>query len=82
MVKVNDKRNRLRELRRQRGLSGEALAYLANCSPRAVYLYEKHGIEPRDPRVKQRIAHALGVAVSDIFTEEEVCPANAPTNAR
>jgi len=61
----------VRELRRERGLSIDALAYVAGISPRAVLLLEKHGIEPKTQRVKQKLADALGVPVGELFPENE-----------
>lgn len=61
----------VRELRRERGLSIDALAYAAGISPRAVLLLEKHGIEPKTQRVKQKLADALGVPVGELFPEPQ-----------
>lgn len=69
--KRNNAGQLVRELRRERGLSIDALCYMAGISPRVVLLLERYNIEPKTQRVKQKLADALGVPVSELFPEAE-----------
>lgn len=60
---------RLRELRKQRGLSQSALAQLAGVTQQAVAQYEA-GRVPLLP-IAQRLARALGVTVYDLWPEQD-----------
>lgn len=60
----------LREVRIARGLNIHALAYKAGVSHYAIHLYERYDLVPKSPRVRQKIADALGVPVSELFGEE------------
>jgi transcriptional regulator with XRE-family HTH domain len=62
-------RNRLRELREQRGLSQFQLALAAEVSPSTVYAYE-HGSRPWRPDTLRRLADALGVTVEELVGRE------------
>lgn len=61
----------VRELRRERGLSLDALAYAANISPRTLALVERYGYPPKTRAARERLANALGVPVSELFPETE-----------
>ena len=63
-------RNRVRELRNQRGLSQVELARIVGCSPTTVnHVETKAGKKPREV-VMARLALALGVTVGDLFYME------------
>jgi transcriptional regulator with XRE-family HTH domain len=58
----------LREFRHQRGLSLRALAELCELSPNTISLIERGATSPSVSTL-QRLATALGVHISDFFTE-------------
>jgi DNA-binding XRE family transcriptional regulator len=62
--------NRLRSLREARGLAQYGLAVLAQTSPTTILAIERYGHQPGFT-VQERIAHALGVAVHDIWPMRE-----------
>jgi len=62
---------RLRELRRQRGLPCDVVAHMAGCSTRTLIAYERWGIMPRRRETRERIARALGVDTDWLFPESE-----------
>jgi transcriptional regulator with XRE-family HTH domain len=62
---------RLREIRRQRGLPVDVLAHMAGCSTRTLVVYEKWGIMPRRRETRERIARVLGVDPDWLFPESE-----------
>jgi DNA-binding XRE family transcriptional regulator len=62
--------NHLRTLRRAQGLALWGLAARAGTSPTTLSAIEHWGYQPRAP-LRERIATALGVNVSDIWPEEE-----------
>jgi len=61
------KPNRLRELRKQRGLPVDVLAHLAGCGARTLVNYEKWGIIPKRRETRERIAQVLGVDPDWLF---------------
>lgn len=61
--------NRLREIRRDCGLSGYDLAILAHLPPQLIYQIER-GIRRVQTYEKDMIAEALGVPVEKIFPVE------------
>lgn len=61
----------LREVRIARGLSIHALAYKAGVSHYAIHLYERYDLVPKSPRVRQKIADALGVSYEELWGELE-----------
>lgn len=62
---------RLRELRKQKGMPIDLLAYYAGCSTRTIFAYEKWGIIPRRPETRERIAQVLGVDPDWLFEIED-----------
>jgi DNA-binding XRE family transcriptional regulator len=62
--------NRLKQLRRARGLAQYGLATLAQTSPSTIVAIERWGYVP-SPAVRQRLAAALGVEVRDIWPDTE-----------
>jgi lambda repressor-like predicted transcriptional regulator len=62
--------NHLRQLRRHQGLPLYGLAVRAHVSPTIIGMVERWDYRP-GPKVRQRIAAALGVAVADIWPERE-----------
>ena len=61
--------NRLRELRCQRGLAMWAVAAQSRVNPSLLSGIERYDYQPSAP-VRERIAVALGVAVTDIWPKE------------
>lgn len=61
---------RLRQIRRSRELSQEALADLAGVHPKHLSEIERANKDPRATTVI-RIADALGVPVADLYEEED-----------
>jgi transcriptional regulator with XRE-family HTH domain len=59
---------RVRALRRQRGLSLRALAELSELSPNTISLIER-GVTSPSVSTLHRLAAALGVAITSLFTE-------------
>ncbi|MGN9821918.1 helix-turn-helix transcriptional regulator [Streptomyces sp. SD11] len=64
------RRERLRHLRRKRGLTQSQLAALLGCSRSAVSTWETTGRLPLPNRL-QHLASVLGVPVSDLIEQEE-----------
>jgi DNA-binding XRE family transcriptional regulator len=62
--------NRLRQLRRARGLPLYGLAVKASVSPTIVSMIERFDYRPGAP-VCTRLAQALGVQLRDIWPDEE-----------
>jgi DNA-binding XRE family transcriptional regulator len=62
--------NRLKEFRQQQGLALYGVAAIARVSPTTLSAIEKWDYRPR-LEVCQRIARALGVALSDIWPDGE-----------
>lgn len=69
---------RLRQMRRARELSQEALAALANVHPKHLSEIERANKDPRATTVI-RLADALGVPVADLYEDE---PADAGSVTR
>jgi DNA-binding XRE family transcriptional regulator len=63
--------NRLRALREERGLAQYGLVVLASTSPTTILAIERYGHCPQSI-IRERIASALGVTVSDIWPEPDV----------
>lgn len=61
----------VRELRRQRGLAVDALAYIAGVSTRALILWERYGLPPRSRETVEKIARALGVDPEELLSETQ-----------
>ncbi len=70
--------HRLRQLRAARGLTGLALAKLADVPQPQVWRFE-HGTTPKGLVAAFKLAAALGVAVTDIWPE---LPQPAPQQRR
>jgi len=73
--------NNLKQLRQGRGLAQYGLATLARTSPSTIVATERWGYVP-SPAVRQRLAAALGVAVWDIWPDEESDGSASDHNAR
>ncbi|WP_369199053.1 helix-turn-helix domain-containing protein [Streptomyces djakartensis] len=67
------RRERLRHLRRRRGLTQSQLAAILGCSRGAVSTWETTGRLPRPNRLQQ-LACALGVPVSELVEEGDSFP--------
>jgi DNA-binding XRE family transcriptional regulator len=63
--------NRLRQLRRSQGVAQYGLAVRADVSPTVIGAIERYDYMP-GRQVRARIAQALGVAVRDIWPDEEI----------
>jgi DNA-binding XRE family transcriptional regulator len=61
--------NRLRQLRRSRGVAQYGLAVRADVSPTVIGAVERYDYVP-GAQVRARIVQALGVAVRDIWPDE------------
>jgi transcriptional regulator with XRE-family HTH domain len=62
--------NRLRELRKQKGVGFVELAARAKVSTQTVAIAEKYDHVPSKER-QERLAAVLGVGISDIWPEQE-----------
>jgi|GEM_PF-1681036 transcriptional regulator with XRE-family HTH domain len=62
---------RVRELRKERGLPLDVLAYKARCGNRTLILLECWNLPPRRRDVRERIADALGVSYEELWGELE-----------
>jgi transcriptional regulator with XRE-family HTH domain len=60
--------NRVKELRKKRGMSQAELAVKARTSPTMLVMIERYGHRP-GPDLRERIARALGVTPEDIWPE-------------
>ena len=65
--------NRLRELRRARGLSQKELAQQLGLGHRSIGYFERQDFEP-DLRLAWRIADYFGVELTDVFFRDEYPP--------
>lgn len=65
---------RLRQIRRSRELSQEALAAIADIHPKHLSEIERANKDPRATTVI-RLADALGVPVAELYEEDEPPPA-------
>ena len=65
-----DMGNRLKELRKRRGLRLNAVAEMAGCSESMLSKIENNKGNP-SLNLLHRIAEALGVSISNLFVEEE-----------
>jgi len=63
------RKNRLREFRESKSLSGYDLQVLSHITASTVYLIER-GIKRPAPYEKHRLADALGEPVEDVFPED------------
>jgi len=61
----------LKQIRLQRGLSMEVLAYKAGVSPRAIYMLERYGLPPKRRETLEKIARVLGVEPDDLLSDAE-----------
>jgi len=77
--------SRVRALRHERGLSLRALAELSDLSPNTISLVERGSTSPSVSTL-QRLATALGVLITDFFTEpierRQIIHTPAPERAR
>lgn len=65
-LRAMDFARRLRELRKQKGLTVERLADLAGINVSILYRLERGGFAPPSRRTLQRLAHALQVRLDDL----------------
>lgn len=62
--------NRLREIRKSRGLVLWHLASLCRTSPSVLSAIERYNYKPSNA-MRDRIAEVLGVTITDLWPEEE-----------
>jgi len=61
----------LKQIRLQRGLRMEVLAYKAGVSTRAIYMLERYGLPPKRRETLEKIARVLGVEPDDLLPESD-----------
>ena len=62
---------RVKVLRKRKGISQNALAELVGVSPRTIFGYEAGTTYPRTGKIREQLAEALGVESHDLIGDEE-----------
>lgn len=69
-LKCGAMQTKLQQLRQKRGLGRLHLAFIARVSERTIYNIEEGSDRPVSPKVRAKLAGALGVRETVLFTKE------------